>query len=257
METKQTGRVIFILVVLLAAMFFICPQPQNLFRHLPWSQKLNLKPGIDMVGGTSLLYQIKEPDGGYRGQAGHTLAEDVMESLKKRVDPDGLRNLIWRPQGTNRLEIQLPSSVNSEEAKKAKDVYAVAQRKLEDTNVRSGEVITAVETLKGEARTARLKDLAAGSPQRQKLFDDLVRTFDQLQDAHAKKNAELEAQKTDEYETLKSGIELTNLPVASLESVLDLEGDKRTAKLDELEKNNAGYPARLAAIGNLTNAYDA
>src|SRR5580698_1570849 len=94
METKQTGRVIFILGVLLIALFSICPQPQKLFRNIPLSEKLNLKPGIDMVGGTSLLYQIKEPEGGYHGQAGHTLAEDVMESLKKRVDPDGLRNLI-------------------------------------------------------------------------------------------------------------------------------------------------------------------
>src|ERR1700743_834187 len=117
METKQTGRVIFILCVLAAALFFICPPPQHLLSNLPWAEKLNLKPGIDMVGGTSLLYQIKEPEGGYHGEARHTLAEDVMESLKKRVDPDGLRNLIWRPQGSNRLEIQLPSSANSEEAK--------------------------------------------------------------------------------------------------------------------------------------------
>src|SRR4051812_11760327 len=107
MEQNQTGRVIFILAVLLAALFCIVP-PLRLFQHIPASEKLNLKPGIDMVGGTSLLYQIKQPEGGYHGQGGHTLAEDVMDSLKRRVDPNGVRNLIWRPQGTDRLEIQIP-----------------------------------------------------------------------------------------------------------------------------------------------------
>ena len=34
----------------------------------------------------------------------------VMESLKRRVDPNGVRNLIWRPQPPNRIEIQMPSS---------------------------------------------------------------------------------------------------------------------------------------------------
>ena len=83
METKQTGRVIFILLVLVGALFSICPQPLRLFSSLPWSEKLNLKPGIDMVGGTSLLYQIKEPEDGYRGQSGHTLAEDVFPKVRR------------------------------------------------------------------------------------------------------------------------------------------------------------------------------
>ena len=61
MEQNQLGRIIFIVILLLVAIFSIVPQPQKLFQHVPISEKLNLKPGIDMVGGTSLLYQIKEP----------------------------------------------------------------------------------------------------------------------------------------------------------------------------------------------------
>ncbi len=33
-----------------------------------------------------------------------------MEALKKRVDPLGLRNLVWRPQGNDRIEIEMPLS---------------------------------------------------------------------------------------------------------------------------------------------------
>jgi len=31
-----------------------------------------------------------------------------MDALKRRVDPNGLRNLVWRPEGGTRLEIQMP-----------------------------------------------------------------------------------------------------------------------------------------------------
>jgi preprotein translocase subunit SecD len=93
MPTNYSGRVITILVVLFAALWAIFPS-FNL-------KKPDLKPGIDMVGGTSLLYEIKPPEG---GQYTENLAEQVAASLKKRVDPDGIRNLIWRPQGNTRLK---------------------------------------------------------------------------------------------------------------------------------------------------------
>ncbi len=255
MEQRQTGRVIFILAVLLGALFCICPQPQKLFRNLPWSDRLNLKPGIDMVGGTSLLYEIKQPIG-YRPPPGRTLAEDVMESLKKRVDPNGLRNLIWRPQGENRLEIQIPASKRSEEASKARDAYANARRALEQTNVRSGEVVAAVEELKGDAQTQRLKQLAADDPKRLQLFAELTNAWHMIQSAHARQDAAAEAAATAGYEKLKDQIEQTNVEVPALEEILDDEPAPRTAKLDELKKDAADYPARVAAINLFVTAYD-
>src|SRR5215510_12047627 len=128
MPTNYTSRLTLILVVLIGALWLIFPHsPTTLFNpSIPFSEKQNLKPGIDMVGGTSLLYEIKVPEGGYHGQ--HTLAEDVMESLKKRVDPDGVRNLIWRPQGENRLEIQMPLSGSSAQSKQRKDEFLEAPK---------------------------------------------------------------------------------------------------------------------------------
>jgi SecD/SecF fusion protein len=239
------------------AIFSIVPQPQKLFQHVPISEKLNLKPGIDMVGGTSLLYQIKEPEGGYRGQPGHTLAEDTMESLKKRVDPDGLRNLIWRPQGTNRLEIQLPASANSDEAKKDRKEYTDAQEELTRTNIRPTEVVAAVENLKGDARRDRLNQLAAGSDARAKLFGALASVYDQKQAAHEKKDANAEADAIDAYDKLQAQLDQSNLSVAELEATLDMDAAKRTAKLADLKKQYADYPARVAAIDSFVKAYDA
>ena len=77
----------------------------------------------DMVGGTSLLYEIKPPEG---ITPGADLANDVATSLKKRVDPDGVRNLIWRPQGSTRLEIQMPLTKQSGEASAKRAAFAEA-----------------------------------------------------------------------------------------------------------------------------------
>src|SRR5437773_6030962 len=119
MPTNYSGRVMAIVAVLLAALWAIFPSPSKLFNpNIPFSEKNALRPGIDMVGGTSLLYEIKVPE----GVAGNTnLAEQVMESLKKRVDPDGVRNLIWRPQGNTRLEIQMPLAGKNEKSKEKRE----------------------------------------------------------------------------------------------------------------------------------------
>src|SRR5688500_12789835 len=112
MPTKYSGRILVILFVALACLFAIIPkaltQPRVFFvfrGRVPFSEKLNLRPGIDMVDSTSLLCEIRPPDDSTYSAG---LAERVMVSLKKRVDPQGVRNLVWRPQGDTRLEIQMP-----------------------------------------------------------------------------------------------------------------------------------------------------
>src|SRR2546421_11602196 len=153
MPTNFSGRILLISAILFLALWAILPNGRLLHP--------NLRPGIDMVGGTSLLYEIKSPEGGYTGS--RTLAEDVMESLKKRVDPDGVRNLIWRPQGNSRLEIQMPLSSASEKSAAIRSVYADARRQFDATNVRLSQVQQAVEQLQGDARRDRLNKLAMGS----------------------------------------------------------------------------------------------
>src|SRR3712207_3825666 len=102
MPTNYSGRILLIGAVVLAALLALFPQPGLLFRSdVPWGQKLNLKPGIDMQGGTSLLYEIKPPEGdAATGEASGpvytgNLADEVMGALKKRIDPQGVRNLVW------------------------------------------------------------------------------------------------------------------------------------------------------------------
>src|SRR5688500_15002396 len=161
MPTNYTSRLVLIGAVLFFAVWSIFP---GMFKG---QLKPDLKPGIDMVGGTSLLYEIKSEDG---GPSSGRLAEEVMVALKKRVDPDGQRNLIWRPQGNERLEIQMPLTANSGESKQKRQAFADAQRALEQTNVRSAQVLAAVETMTGDARRDRLNQLSGGSAARERVF---------------------------------------------------------------------------------------
>jgi SecD/SecF fusion protein len=244
MPTTYTSRLLLIAAVLFVAIWSIFP---GMFKG---QLRPDLKPGIDMVGGTSLLYEIKSQDG---GPATGDLAEQVMSALKKRVDPDGQRNLIWRPQGNSRLEIQMPLTANSGESKAKRAQYAKAQAELERTNVRTSVVLDAVERLTGDARRDKLNQLAAGSPKRSAIFGALASTWDQLQKAKADKNAAAQADKEIEYAALTSQIEATNVSTGVLEQTLSAPaGEKRLAELKEQFKD---FPARVAALDQFAKAY--
>src|SRR5688572_8471445 len=108
MEKKFTGRVLLILGVLLVFVFAgIFPATRLFNPNVPWNRKHALKPGLDISGGTSLLYEIQAAPG---TGSNPDLSRQVADALKRRVDPDGVRNLVWRPQGPTRLEIQMPHS---------------------------------------------------------------------------------------------------------------------------------------------------
>jgi SecD/SecF fusion protein len=247
MPTRVSGRVTLIVAILLIALWTIFPSFD--IRHL------NLKPGIDMVGGTSLIYEIKPPPGGFHGQ---NLAEAVISALKTRVDPLGNKNLIWRPQGSSRLEIQMPLSTTSGKSRELREAYAQTQRELEATNVHPATATAAIESLSGAEREKKLESLAAGSTSRLKLLQQAAVAYDAVKSAHARRDAEAEAKATIAYEDLKAQLPGTNLEPAKLEAVLATEdAAARDAKLKELRDAARDYPERLAAVNNFVTRYQA
>ncbi len=252
MPQSYSGRVTLILVILLGALFMIFP-PKSLFDpSIGFSQKLNLKPGIDMVGGTSLTYEIATPAGGFSGN----LAQQVMESLKRRVDPDGVRNLIWRPEGNNRLEIQMPFSAQTEQAKAAREAYSKARQRLTEGNVRPSQVFAAVEQHQGAERVGRLEKLAMGSGARAQLFSELAAAWDKIQQAASSKDVLEQAKLELKYDELKNKVAQTNMSVDEVESALALKGQSRQDHLAALEKRAADMPGRVAALKQFVGAYD-
>ena len=97
-----------------------------------------LKPGIDLGGGHSLLFEIDDS-----GDARPDLAQRVMEILKQRVDPGGNRNLVWRPIGRNRLEIQMPRVRGNQ--REAREAFDKARDALAATQITRSQILNAVE----------------------------------------------------------------------------------------------------------------
>ncbi len=61
--------------------------------------------GVDLVGGTILVYEIDET----KTQEKQFNREELAAALKRRVDPNDLYNVTIRPIGDNRVEIILPT----------------------------------------------------------------------------------------------------------------------------------------------------
>ncbi len=270
MPTNLSGRFTFIAILVLVALFGvpfigggIFPLDRLLDGSIPWSQKHNLKPGIDMAGGTSLLYEIKTPEGVTRGP---DVVREVMQSLKRRVDPDGTKNLIWRPQGDSRLEIQMPLTAQREGAEEARRAYVEAHDRVTQLNVSIPRVLSIARDtgLSADERRERLMALAKGSETREELFGALLSVVDQRraaaeafesgQDPEAyKKDAPLAAQEQSIIERL----ERTNLPVAALEAIMSQPEAQRQRELDERRAQFKDFPAMAEALEGFVQAWQA
>ncbi|MEM6314512.1 MAG: protein translocase subunit SecD, partial [Planctomycetota bacterium] len=241
MPTEVKGRVATILAVLTLAVWAIFP---GMFTG---NFESNLRPGIDMVGGTSLLYEIRAPDGADTSN----LVDSVTAALKKRVDPDGVRNLVWRPQGNRRLEIQMPLTDEANWAAEIRQEYAEAQTALENTNVRVSSVLAALRA----DPDADVTQLAGDSPRRAELFENIKRAFNAAESARQNADAAAAAEAELELEQFQADVATLNLRPDELRLTLDGDPELLAEKLENIRADAAGFPSRLAAIDQYIDSY--
>src|SRR5215467_13460178 len=74
-----------------------------------WPPEKKLKLGIDLSGGTILVYQVdtKNLPPGFK-------MDELVSALKKRADPEGVKEIPIRQIGSHRIEIILPQASNEE-----------------------------------------------------------------------------------------------------------------------------------------------
>lgn len=78
-----------------------------------WPPSEKLKLGIDLSGGTILVYEaVKE------NLSSTFNMDELISALKHRVDPEGIKEIPIRKIGSNRLEIILPADEDVEEVKR-------------------------------------------------------------------------------------------------------------------------------------------
>ncbi|MFW6062382.1 MAG: hypothetical protein ACOC93_06195, partial [Planctomycetota bacterium] len=133
-----------------------------------------LQQGIDIRGGHSLTFEFEPIPG--------VSADQVVATLRRRLDPRGLRNLEFRPQG-NRIEIRMPAG--SEESRQVKASFQDAMDEIEATNIERSDIqyVLAAETpeQRQEAITQVLNSIARGDAEfRQDLQEILAQPLRQF-----------------------------------------------------------------------------
>jgi SecD/SecF fusion protein len=185
-----------------------------------------LRLGQDIAGGYSMIFEVQAEDDDTQD-----LLERVISVLKKRIDPQGLSNLEWRPLKNNRFEVRMPAA--SEESQQLRNAYLQARDNLLETNVERSEIVALVP-LDEQKRKAGIERLARGNGDLAGHIQRLLDAADRLEKA----DAELAA----------IDKQIANLP----EDQLATEGPRlqasRTQALAARQDLAATYEDRLLAV---------
>jgi len=160
MGTNKLWKKVLIAVLMVIAILALYPPEEK------------LKPGLDLAGGTSLIYGIDTE--GMDADEVRGIASRMVPILMRRIDPTGVTNIIIRPQGDTRIEIQLPLA--SKDTRVRRDNYQAAFDALEQGNINLATVIRAL-SLPTDERSQAFDRFATNDEQRQ-ILTDLAVSFD-------------------------------------------------------------------------------
>ncbi len=164
MQKNLTWKFSLIAIFALLAVWAIVPPEER------------LKLGLDLSGGTTLVYEVNVPE----GQSINTAIDQTIQVLQERVDPSGVRNLIWRRQGANRLEIQMPAAPEATAKRRAE--YQALKDQLYGRNLKRHTVETAM-LLDGDSRNEKLASIAGNDAKLLGLLRNLAVAFDAKEQA--------------------------------------------------------------------------
>jgi len=109
--------------------------------------KLGLKRGIDLAGGTILVYEVSE-----KSLPANFKMDDLVAAVKRRVNPDGVSEITIREVGGRRVEIILPEASDEEVEKIKRDLsdkgsleFRILASTKNDANERRGGRAQAVK----------------------------------------------------------------------------------------------------------------
>jgi SecD/SecF fusion protein len=165
MRNTPLWKPILILVVILGSFLLAYPPKEK------------LKLGLDLAGGTTLTYQVNVAADDPNAQG---TVQQVIADYRDRVDPAGVRNLIWREQAGNRIEIQM--AMASAESKERRRIFLEQRDKLLADNLSKHEIESALRVPAAE-RGAQLQRLSMGSSENQTRLSALAAAYDALQQA--------------------------------------------------------------------------
>ena len=118
-----------------------------------------IKMGVDLEGGTILVYEIdlKKREGGKDDVSKTNL---LAESLKRRIDPNDLKNIVIRPAGEGRVEIILPTG-GVWRTQKAEEAWNELKKDMAKKYLGSESDASKLDRRSRQSRSAGRQDSAA------------------------------------------------------------------------------------------------
>jgi SecD/SecF fusion protein len=211
--------VVIVLIVLASALYL-------------WPPQEKLKQGLDLAGGTSLVYEIDTTDLEPHEKKG--LAQSMIPILLKRIDPTHVANIVMRPQGDTRIEIQLP--VASAETRKKRDAVNKAIESLEQENINLLKIRQSL-SLSDDERQEAFEAYANNNPKRLEILDSLSAIHDERAALQEKRDTYASQMETISTELSQAGLDMDMLQW-SLSNWAKQSPEQRRSEIETYVKNN-------------------
>ena len=195
---------------------------------------------------------------------------EIIRRLKRRVDPDGLRNLEWRPLGKNRFEVRMPAGMKG--SQQARNKYLKALKRLEAKNLRRSQIARIESIGAGPERKALIAKLVGNDVRLSGLLNALGEKYEVMIAAKASGNEDAYLNALNEWEGKREEVKKRNISRQKIEGILnnylspnetkaikkEREINRRKKRFaDQVEALLAEYPARKAEIENVIEYYKA
>ncbi len=231
---------------------------------LVWPPKDTLRLGKDLRGGVSLTYSVKLPPDADSAQ----VVKQVIEVLKQRVNPTGVLDISFAPQGRDRIEVvmPLPSPEVQEKQGTFRDALSalVKRTRLDVTEFEQALGAGKAVSLFGGADSVMAAKVAAA----QTAFDAMRKARQELEAAAASGQgvaaAETQVAKTEiEFEKVRQGLTSRGVSESRVTGILSLDvapqvvRDLKTGQPQVAPDRSVqtGLSLRSKAIGDLRAEY--
>jgi len=194
MGKNLTPKIVLIIVLVVVAVWTLYPPSKT------------LKPGIDLAGGTSLLYEIDTQ--GIEPEDKKDLSTDMITVLRRRIDPANIQNLVWRPQGSTRFEIQMPLA--DAETRVKRQNFEGARSELLAENVNFATIMRSLPKPQ-EKRAEDFEKFAQGDPNRLTILNNLAAAYDERYDLRDRRDKLFSKLKAMENTISSAGLDLDQI----------------------------------------------
>ena len=155
----RNGLLLLLIIVLLGVSIWIMTPNGSSVLHRG-TEDLGLRLGLDLKGGTHLVYQVKFSDNATPDEKAQVM-DAVVTTIEKRVNKYGVVEPIVQKQGEDRVLIQLPGITNVEEAKSL--IEQTAFLEFREVELNGSSVATLQDYLDDPTRTTFFDSSVPGS----------------------------------------------------------------------------------------------